>query len=409
MRERIEAELMVPGRGEPVPDAAVVLDGDTILYAGPAATAPRADGDTVTRARTVMPGLWDCHTHFVGVRSLDLNRIPLEPLALRAARCVGDMRAALDAGYTSVREVGGLGVDLARAVAEGLVEGPAIYGAAAMLSTTGGHGDLHAFPLQWVLDHGHAGGEMRLCDGPAECARATREQLRRNARVIKVHASGGVLSEIDHPIHQQFTVAEMAAVVEVAGMAERVVAAHCHGKPGIMAALEAGVRTIEHGTFLDEESAVAMRECGAILVPTRTIVAEIAEHRVAPPYAQAKLDALVERHGEVVALAAQAGVRIAAGSDLACSGRDLPASWGRNGRELALLAQAGLTPLQVVEAATAAAPETLGPQAPRSGQLCEGYDADVIVVDGDPLADLGILGDPTRITGVWRAGRRVKG
>ena len=103
---------------------------------------------------------------------------------------------------------------------------------------------------------------MRLADGPDECARAVREQLRRNAKVIKVCASGGVLSEVDDPVHQQFTVAELRAIVEVAGLADRVVAAHCHGKPGIMAALRAGVRTIEHGTYLDDECCDAMRETG---------------------------------------------------------------------------------------------------------------------------------------------------
>jgi imidazolonepropionase-like amidohydrolase len=159
--------------------------------------------------------------------------------------------------------------DLARAVAEGTVVDPSIYAAGTALSTTGGHGDLHSYPVSWVVDFGHIGGEFRLADGPAECARAAREQLRRNAKVIKIFASGGVLSELDHPIHQQFTGAELRAIVEVAGMAERVVAADCHGKAGTMAALEAGVRTIEHGTYLDEEAA-AMRETGTILVPTMT-------------------------------------------------------------------------------------------------------------------------------------------
>src|SRR4029079_8986047 len=142
----------------------------------------------------------------------------------------------------------------------------------------------------------HEGNLGRLCDGEAECARATREQLRRNAKVIKICASGGVLSEVDDPIHQQSTVAEMRAIVEVAGLADRVVAAHCHGKPGILAALEAGVKTIEHGTYLDEECAAAMKEKGAILVPTRTIVEDIRESRAAPPFAQVKLDAIADIH-----------------------------------------------------------------------------------------------------------------
>lgn len=406
---RIEATLLVPGRGEPVTDGVVLLDGASIRYAGPAADAPPTPGADVVRAAAVMPGMWDCHGHLFGARSLDLVRLVQEPVALRAIRCAADLRAALDAGITSVREVGGLGVHLARAVDEGTVVGPAIYGAGAVLSTTGGHGDLHALPLPWVLDVGHHSGELRLADGPAECARAAREQLRKGARVIKVCASGGVLSEVDHPIHQQFTVAELRAIVEVAGMADRVVAAHCHGKPGMLAALEAGVRTIEHGTYLDDEVCAAMRETGAILVPTRTIIEEILAHGGgAPAWALAKLTAIADVHAKAIAIAHEHGVRIAAGTDIACSGRELPNSWGRNGREPMLLARAGLPPLVAIEAATANGPLTVGPQAPQSGQLRAGYAADVLTLDADPVADIAVLADPDRITGVWRAGIRVK-
>ena len=295
------------------------------------------------------------------------------------------------------------------AVAEGTVEGPAIYAAGTALSTTGGHGDLHSRPLPWVIDFGHLGGEFRLADGPAECARAVREQLRRDAKVIKVFASGGVLSEVDHPMHQQFTDAELRAIVEVAGLADRVVAAHCHGKPGMMAALRAGVRTIEHGTYLDEEAAAAMRETGAILVPTRTIMQELLDSKILPLYAATKLEAVIARHTEAIALARQLGVTVAMGTDVAMTGADMPDSWGRNGRELALLVEVGFTPLEAIEAATATGPETLGPQAPRSGQLLPGYDADLLILDADPLADLGVLADPDRITGVWARGRQVKG
>ena len=121
-----------------------------------------------------------------------------------------------------------------------------------------------------------------------------------------------MLSEVDHPVHQQFTDAELRAIVEVAGLADRVVAAHCHGKPGIMAALAAGVRTIEHGTYLDEEAAAAMRETGAILVPTRTIIADILDSQAAPPYALAKLAALADQHAEAVALAREAQQQLTA-------------------------------------------------------------------------------------------------
>jgi imidazolonepropionase-like amidohydrolase len=407
--QRITAELLIPGSGEPVRDGVVVLDGAQISYAGPADGAPDTPGAVAVRAVTVLPGLWDCHGHFLGSRTFDLGQLPLEPVALRAARSARDLRAALDAGVTSVREVGGLGVHLARAVAEGVLDGPTIYAAGAILSTTGGHGDLHAYPLPLLDEFTRLSGELRLSDGPDECTRAVREQLRSNARLIKVCASGGVLSEVDHPVHQQFTAAELRTIVEIAGLAERVVAAHCHGKPGIMAALEAGVRTIEHGTYLDDECCAAMRETGAILVPTRTIIEDMLKHLdTVPHYAAAKLVAIAATHAEATTRAIEQGVTIAMGTDIGLTGPDRPNAWGQNGAELPHLVALGMTPLQAIEAATATAPLTLGPQAPRSGRLGAGYDADVITLDADPLADIAVFADPGRVTGVWTAGRRVK-
>jgi imidazolonepropionase-like amidohydrolase len=408
--ERIEAKLLIPGSGEPVRDGVVVLDGAALSYAGPASGAPTTPDAQVHTVTTVMPGMWDCHGHFMGMRHLDLGKLPLEPAPLRAARCVHDLANALDAGITSVREVGGLGIYLARAIAEGTIDGPTIYPAGSILSTTGGHADLHSYPLAWMNDFSHHFGDLRLADGEAECMRAVREQLRSNAKVIKVCASGGVMSEVDDPIHQQFTVAELRVIVEVAGMADRVVAAHCHGKPGIMAAIEAGVKTIEHGTYADDEACQAMRETGTILVPTRTIVADILAHLDSvPDYAAAKLAALAQTHGEAVERAIDHGVTIAMGTDIAITGRDNPNSWGNNGSEVVHLVKLGMTPLQAIEAATATAPATVGPQAARSGKLASGYDADVITLDADPLVDISVLAQPEHITGVWTGGRRVKG
>jgi imidazolonepropionase-like amidohydrolase len=408
--ERINAGLLIPGRGEPVRDATVLIDGARISYAGPAASAPEAPGAASRSAATVLPGLWDCHGHFMGSREMDLAKLAQEPVQLRAARSARDLTNALNAGVTSVREVGGLGVYLARAVREGILDGPAIYAAGAILSTTGGHADLHCYPLSWVADLSRSDGDLRLADGTAECMRAVREQLRRGAAVIKICASGGVLSEVDDPIHQQFTGAELRAIVEVAGMAGRVVAAHCHGKPGIMAALEAGVATIEHGTYLDEEGCDAMRETGAILVPTRSIIEDIlANLESVPPYAAAKLVAIADIHAEATRMAIERGVTVAMGTDIGLTGMDLPNSWGTNGSELVHLVTLGMTPLQAIEASTATGPLTLGPQAPKSGMLEAGYEADLITVDGDPLADITVLASPDRITGVWTGGRQVKG
>jgi imidazolonepropionase-like amidohydrolase len=407
--ERISAGLLIPGTGEPVRDGVVLLDGARISYAGPAADAPDTPGAARHQAAAVMPGLWDCHGHFFGTRMFDLSKLPQEHAAVRASRATHDLRAALDAGVTSVREVGGLGIFLVRAVSEGLLDGPAIYPAGAILSTTGGHGDLHSFPLDWIHEFARSDGLLRLADGVSDCMRAVREQLRRNAKVIKVCASGGVMSEVDDPIHQQFTSAELRAIVEVAGLAERAVAAHCHGKPGIMAALEAGVTTIEHGTYLDDEGCDAMRETGAILVPTRAIIESILVHLDAVPgYAAAKLVAAADAHAAAISRAIERGVTIAMGTDIALTGSDMPNSWGTNGVELGHLVDLGMTPRQAIEAATATAPLTLGPQAPLSGRLEAGFDADVITLDADPLADITVLASPARVTGVWTGGRQVK-
>ncbi len=291
-----------------------------------------------------------------------------------------------------MRELNGLGLFLAPVVDEGLLVGPKIYAAGSVLSVTGGHGDVHTFPVEWVHDTARMGADFRLADGEAECAKVVREQLRRNAKIIKVCASGGVMSVIDDPIHQQFTLRELRTIVEVAGLAERSVAAHCHGKPGIMSALEAGVLTIEHGTYLDDEACAAMKEAGAILVPTLTILQEVRSMTNIEPQALRKLNAVVDVHRENIARAYEAGVTIAMGSDVGMTG-DGPASWGRNGLELGLLAGIGMSPLQAIEAATATGPATLGLQAPRSGQLAAGFEADVVIVDGDPLADLSLLAD----------------
>ncbi len=227
----------------------------------------------------VMPGLWDCHAHLFGSPSWSLEGVAWVPPAAAGARATADLRNYIEGGVTSVREVGGYGVELAPVVAEGSIVGPSIYGAGEVLSTTGGHGDIHSIPLDIYAGISTRSRIIgRLADGPSDCIKAVREQLRRNARVIKICACGGVMSEVDHPIHQQFSDEELQAIVAEAARAERVVAAHCHGKPGIMAALKAGVKTIEHGSYLDEEAAELMKEKDAILVPTRFIVEELLEH-----------------------------------------------------------------------------------------------------------------------------------
>ena len=402
MTTRIEAELLIPGRGEPISNGVVVLEAATIVYAGDATGAPDTPDADTTKVPVVLPGLWECHGHFVGIEKPDVTEQLTEPVARRAARSVADMHRTLMGGVTSVREVGGLGLDIQPAIASGAVKGPSIYGAGRVLSTTGGHGDIHGIPIDLIHDVDHLG---ILADGVPEVMRAVRTNLRRNARIIKICASGGVMSEVDHPIHQQFSHEELVAIVEEAGRAERFVAAHCHGKPGIMAALRAGVQTIEHGSYLDEEAAELMVETGAIYVPTRFVVDQLlGMEDILPPYAYKKGLMVADAHTAALKLAVAKGVRIAMGTDIFVSGE----MYGRNSLEIRFLQDAGMSAIDAIEAATANGPNTLGPQAPLSGRLREGFDADVIAIDFNPLEDNSGWGDPDRVIHVWQGGESVK-
>jgi imidazolonepropionase-like amidohydrolase len=277
-----------------------------------------------------------------------------------------------------------------------------------MLSMTGGHGDAHGMDLGAARrSRASSWGEDNIVDGPDECRAGVRRMLRLGAKVIKIHASGGVMSELDDPHLPQFSKEELDAIVDEATRMERLVGAHCHGKRGIMAALEAGVKTIEHGTYLDEEAADAMIETGAILVPTRFIVEFLmteGEKHGMPEYAKKKGQAAAENHASAVALAIEKGVKIALGTDIWATGL-----WGRNAEELGYMVHDGMTPLQAIESATANGPDTLGPQAPNSGQLIEGMDADVICINGDPSTDVSILATTENVTHVFKGGTRYKG
>lgn len=362
-----------------------------------------------------MPGMWDCHTHFIGCADKHgpiFDELLKTSGTERAMRCVGHAAKLLDAGFTSVREVGGIGYAVAAAIEDGSIRGPHVYYAGDILSTTGGHGDMHEVPLECYQACSHMVGH--LCDGVPECLKAVRLQLRKGAHLIKICASGGVMSKVDHPMHQQFSDEELTAIVEEARRAEVVVAAHCHGKAGIMAALRAGVHTIEHGSYVDEEAIDLMISKGAILVPTRYIIeslkAIVGDRKVGDPpppsLTQWQMDKLVgiyHEHKANIGLAIRKGVQVAVGCDLFVA-REI----GYNGKELAYLVDLGMTPLQAIEAATANGPATLGPQAPKAGLLASGYDADILLVSKNPLEDIATLGDPQSVTHVWKHGALVK-
>lgn len=410
--QRIDAGVLIPGAGEPLRDATLIVRDGRIDWVGPRADAP-STGDDTRRfpVPVLMPGLWDCHVHLTGLRGTNLDQAVQVPVPVASARAADDAARALDAGFTSVREVGGYGVYLARVINEGQARGPNIYAAGDLISQTGGHADLHSYSLGCVADYAARDGWLHTCDGEAECLRAVRLQLRKGARLIKVCASGGVLTEFDDPMHQQFTDHELRVIVEEAARAERIVAAHCHGKAGIMAALKAGVRTIEHGTFLDEEAAQAMKDHGAILVATRFVKVRMYEHgreNGMAGYAWRKLLDTADRHRQAIELAIRSGVTVACGTDTLTSGPDSALAWGLHGLEPVLLAEAGMTPLQAIEAATATGPLTLGPQAPRAGRLEEGWDADLSAWAKNPLDDINVLSEPANVTHVWKRGRLEK-
>jgi imidazolonepropionase-like amidohydrolase len=365
-----------------------------------------------TELPVIMPGMWDVHTHFMGSNIVADLRDSFKTFmpgnaALIGAVIVDDLRATLMAGFTSIRELGGYAGDVFPAVQKGApgIVGPNVYSSFALLSITGGHGDQHDVPLGLVVDSGTAGGPFALCDGVESCIRTVRQTVRRGAKVIKVCSTGGVLSLYDQPEDTQFSPAELRAIVEEAARSGRVVAAHAIGKPGIMAALEAGVKSIEHGMYLDEEIARVMIEKDAILVPTRQIVEGLNANPdgLAPPSLE-KMRRMARLSRDSVKLAVKMGVKIALGTDSFSSDKSHPVAHGKNAKELHWAVQAGMTPLQAIEMATAVAPETLGPQAPKAGALKAGYDADIIAVAKDPLEDIEVLTNPVNITHVWKGG-----
>lgn len=406
----IKADLLIPGRGKPLKHAAVVVEEDKIIWVGLEAEIPASFGSiTFTRVPVVMPGLWDCHVHFGGTSLASLGPFGDEP-TLAGARTTRDVKEVLMAGFTSVREMAGNGGLIWPAIKDGTIPGPNVYSSIAAISMTAGHGDIHPVPLTAMIDactHGYA--PMAICDGVEDCIRTVRQQIRKGAKVIKVCATGGVGSELDDPEDRQFSDKELRAMVEEAARAKRIVAAHCHGKDGIIAALNAGCRTIEHATYIDDEVLDLVKEKDAILVMTRTIVVALLSLKdTISPASYAKLKVIEPIHKKAYALAVKKGVRLALGTDIGLSALNTPLSHGKNGMELIYAVQAGMTPLEAIEAATAISPDTLGPQAPRSGQLKAGYDADIIAVSDNPLNDIAVLSQPDNITHVWKAGKLYK-
>lgn len=378
---------------------AEVRDG----FAQPEAGATLID----LKDKFVLPGLIDMHVHLLGIggdplraRLTALNTEPGDDILYGA----GNARATLLAGFTTVRDLGGdpRGIrPLRDAIDRGDVDGPTIVNAGAAISVTGGHGD----PLNGIAEpFAHAIQPLveNTCDGPADCTRATRRQIGLGAQVVKITATGGVLSNVSGGLGRAFTIEEMKAIVETAHGLGRKVAAHSHAAEGTRGALEAGVDSIEHGSFLDDAAIALLKRTGAYLVPTELApVAALAQARAGAlpaatiPKAKAAAAAMVESHRK----AYRAGVKFAFGTDTGVS------KHGRNAEEFALLVdKVGMTPAEAIRSATVAAADLLG-QSSTLGTLEPGKAADIIAVAGSPLEDVRRL---ERVDFVMKQGKVAK-
>ena len=352
-----------------------------------------------------MPGLLDAHVHLASLDLDPVEEVALAPavIALRIARQIED---TLQAGFTTVRDAGGLDWGFKEAVRVGLIRGPRLFISGPFLSQTGGHGDNQRPRTVRELFRAVHGltSETILADGADEVRRAAREALRRGADQIKVMASGGAASPTDELDHVQFSVDELAAAVDVAGAVGTYVLAHAYGPRAIQNCLQAGVRSIEHGNFLDEETAEQMlRKADTFLVPT-VITYELMS-RLEPGDGWTADMARKIRQGltgayDALGLAYEKGLRIGSGSDV------LAEMQGEKGKEIACQARV-MGAMNAIIAATRTNAALMRIEK-ETGTIEEGKRADLIVLDADPLGDPSIFADPAHIRMVVLAGDVVK-
>ncbi len=397
---------LIDGTGaDPVRAATVLVDGERITRAG-AASAPPRDADVIDAAgATLMPGMIDCHVHML-FQPASLQERLLTPPTLQAFYGARNALDTLNAGVTSVRDAGMTPQGFKMAIDRGLIPGPRMKIAVAILSQSGGHGD-STMP-SGVRTRASWGPEWpdNIADGPDEVRKAVRSLLRAGADFIKLCSTGGVLSPSDEPGHTQFTPEEIAVMVEEARAAGKTCMAHAQGNEGIKNAVRAGVESIEHGIFLDDEVIGEMKERGAFLVPT--LVAPLWVIRNAErspgsmlPQSLRKSKEVMEDHHRSFTSAVKAGLRIAMGTDSGVGPH------GHNAEELERMVERGMTPMQAIVASTKTASECIHMQGD-VGTIEGGKLADLLVVDGDPLTDIRILQDQTRLRLIMQGGRAHK-
>ena len=398
------ATLIDATGADPRPNISLELREGRIARIFPAAQLPASpDAPVIDLAGCfLLPGLTDAHVHFA---LTEPNGAPTQPWAEWAARVSAFIGQTLDQGFTTVRDAGALDPAWARVVEKGLVRGPRILPSGAFISQTGGHGDWRASyqdadALQPVpgLFAGY-----KLTDGPDAVRRAARDQLRRGATQIKVMASGGVASPTDPIDATQFTRDELRAAVEEAETRGTYVLAHAYHPKSIAHCLDAGVRSIEHGNLLDEETAARMAKAGAFLVPTLItydILAEGGQGLGLSSYQVQKLQQVWKAGEEAVRIAKAAGVRIGSGSDI------LGPAMAQKARELVIKSRI-LSPMEAIVSATRTNAELFGMERD-IGTVEEGKLADLVVFDRDPLTEPEALADAERVRLVLKAGAVVK-